>query len=86
MMPPITSSWTRAGTGAGSAEVFHEHDVAAAVVLLGIQNPSPVGRHCHPRLQKEPALLSSAATWTTRFSAKLRNWRAGCGPVSVFTK
>ena len=38
---------------AGSAEVFHEHDVAAAVVLLGIQNPSPVGRHGNPRHKRD---------------------------------
>src|SRR5687767_2942008 len=36
-----------------SAEVFHEHDVAAAVVLLRIQNPSPVGRQSDPRFIRD---------------------------------
>jgi len=51
----LSFTWScRTGKAAEpSAEVFHEHDIAAAVVLLGIENPSPVGRHGNPRHKRD---------------------------------
>jgi hypothetical protein len=36
-----------------STEIFHEHDVAAALVLLGIQDPPAIGGHSNPSLVRD---------------------------------
>ena len=76
--------WARDGP-LSSAEVFHEHDVAAAVVLLGIQNPPPIWRNCNPRHKRDRLSVQRGNLDDPASSKaqKLQNGLRGTLPISM---